>query len=116
MFRKRTCDGPVTRGRPELARTQAAGTLIAAGDEAMALSIAVGEDEIPRITRLVASIDDFRAARPMDTASVSRATGAPAAAARGDAAVPADAAARAGLPLVDLLTPAAGRRWSGTRY
>jgi alpha-galactosidase len=76
-----------------VAQTQVSGTLIAVSDGALALSIAIDDDGIPRITRLMAS--------PADG---------PAQAAAAVPAVP------SGLPLADLLTPGTGRRWSGTRY
>jgi alpha-galactosidase len=57
-------------------------------DGALGLSIVVGEDMVPRIARLVP----------------------------GPAAATAAGSGTGGLPLVDVLIPGAGRRWSGTRY
>lgn len=89
-----------------MARRHAAGTVVTADDGGIGLSIATDGDGVPRITRLVAA----RAA----SAAVSGTSGGTAA----GAAAPAAAADGwpAGLPLADVLTPAIGRHWSGTRY
>jgi len=91
-----------------VAQNQVSGTLIAISDEALALAIAVGDDKIPRITRLVAS-----GASGPALASGPVPDGEPGTADAPPQAAPAGAS---GLPLADVLTPGTGRRWSGTRY
>jgi alpha-galactosidase len=75
-----------------VAGTGPAETVVAVADGALGLSIVVGQDGVPRLTRLT-----------------------PAPAATATAGGAADDGA-AGLPLADVLTPGTGRRWSGTRY
>jgi alpha-galactosidase len=92
-----------TAGEPE--------AIVAVDDGALALTVSVGGDAIPRLTRLGPG------GSGTSPAPVSPGGGSPLGAERrsgGSAA--ASPRASTALPLVDVLTPGTGRSWSGTRH